>query len=558
MTRFSISTWLGALILAIFLPLFAFVVLLLGQLQASDNAKVEQRTVREAASIAQAIKPVIDSMLITVNLVSSMEELSQGDLEGFHRRSRFALRGSGNYIIVTDKNGQQLLNTRVDFGTELGLVADMDGIENAMASSMPYVSNVLLGRTGGKWAFNVLKALPNFTTSEAHVVVTTKNTEDLAPVIDRLVLAPGWTAAVVDDHGRIVVASSERGLNTGDALVLPMGLLPSDFSGTSRFRRFSDAEGNILGYAPIIGTQWATFVWGPADAAQASLLQSWQILIWGGLIFLLLSLAILYLFTRFLKKTVYNVAQMAERLGEGEIVSPIDSRISEIDRVAKALSNASFDRSQREETITFVMKELAHRTKNLIAVVISIVRQTAKRNADPQQMAKSITSRIMGLGASIDSLTAREWASVPLRELVESQLAHFGATGGNIKVKGPDIDLRPDAVQHMGMALHELATNAAKHGGLSTSAGRVEVSWTVETSDTGQQLRLQWLESGGPAVVEPEIKGFGAQILERHVAATFNGQASTEYLQTGLRWVLTAPLQQFEVPTKPGASRKPV
>ena len=547
MKRISIGTLLSLLILAIALPVALFVVILISQLQASERSALERRTLRDAVSIAQAVRPVIDQMTSTLRLVSGTAELKNGDMAGFHARTQAALDGVETYILVVDETGQQLLNTRVPYGTPLGKTSDAEGLEKALASGQRYVSNVFFGRTSSAWVFNVMTPLPAYPNSNARAVITTRNASELEPALDRLSLPDEWKAAIVDRAGNIILSSDEAILKPGERVPLPNGMMIADVAGETGTQEITDENANfdLIGFSTIGDTGWKTMVWGSIDKAQGSILQTWRMLILFGFVFALISGVALYLFSRTLTSAVDKITDMARRVGEGEIVSPATSRIVEFDSVAKALSDASFDRNEREETITTVMRELSHRTKNLISVVLSMVRQSARRAQDPKLMMETLVNRILGLGQSIDLLTARDWGSVPLRDLLKRQLASFGTVDGNVQLEGPRIDLRPEAVQHLGMGFHELATNAVKYGSLSVPTGRLLVAWDIVETDGVERIALTWTESNGPAVVAPTSNGFGTQILERVVPAALKGICTLDYASDGLVWSLNAPLDRL-------------
>ncbi len=560
MKRISIGTLLSLLILAIALPVALFIVILISQLQASERSALERRTLRDAVSIAQAVRPVIDQMTSTLRLVSATAELRNGDMPGFHARTQAALAGVETYIIVVDETGQQLLNTRVPYGTPLGKTSDLDGLERALASGNRYVSNVFFGHTSGAWVFNVMTPLPAYPNSAARAVITTRNAGELAPALDRLSLPDGWKAAIVDRAGNIILSSDEALLKPGEIVPLPNGTTVDDIAGETGTQQITDRNANydLVGFSTIGDTGWKTMVWGSIDEAQGSILQTWRMLIFFGLIFALISGLALYFFSRTLTKAVQNISDMAHRVGEGEIVSPATSRIVEFDSVAKALSDASFDRNEREETITTVMRELSHRTKNLISVVLSMVRQSARRAQDSKVMIDTLINRILGLGQSIDLLTARDWGSVPLRDLLARQLGSFGTVDGNVRLEGPRINLKPEAVQHLGMGFHELATNAVKYGGLSVPAGQLVVVWDIVETDGVERIELTWTESGGPSVVAPTTNGFGTQILDRVVPAALKGTCTLDYAPKGLVWTLNAPLDRLVLSTARDGNKPPV
>ncbi|MFI5010821.1 MAG: PAS domain S-box protein [Hyphomicrobiales bacterium] len=174
------------------------------------------------------------------------------------------------------------------------------------------------------------------------------------------------------------------------------------------------------------------------------------------------------------------------------------------------------DRRQSEERQRLMARELVHRVKNSFAVMQSIVRQTQRSTPDPEAFARAFSGRLAAMAASHDLLTDRNWEGAGLRDLVSSQLAPF-ATGPEkrVHVEGPDVMLDTSLAVPLGLALHELATNATKYGSLSKPGGSVKLFWTVSRSGGAEQLSLVWRESGGPRVVAPARRGFGTSLIER-------------------------------------------
>jgi two-component sensor histidine kinase len=135
-----------------------------------------------------------------------------------------------------------------------------------------------------------------------------------------------------------------------------------------------------------------------------------------------------------------------------------------------------------------------------------------------------------------------EWQGVEVADLVAAQLSHYkGLFGTNVVFAGPAARLTPAAAQGIGMALHELATNAGKYGALSDSAGRVEISWLVTTAKP-LMFEMRWIETGGPRVEPPTRKGFGQKVIGPMAEASVNGIADIEYQATGFVWTLVSPV----------------
>jgi PAS domain S-box-containing protein len=224
-----------------------------------------------------------------------------------------------------------------------------------------------------------------------------------------------------------------------------------------------------------------------------------------------------------------NVAPMYDDAGRLVGISSISRNIGE--------------RKARERHIEFLMRELAHRSKNLLAVVQAIAGQTARSSPNLQAFTRRFSERVAAMARSHDLLVARDWKGTPVKELVRAQLAPFADAGSaRISVKGPDIELRSEAVQSLTLALHELATNAAKYGALSVPEGRVAIAWKVSgTSDRDRRFNMRWHESNGPPVSEPDRKGFGHLVISDMVGRSLLGKVALDFAADGLAWSLDAP-----------------
>jgi PAS domain S-box-containing protein len=234
-------------------------------------------------------------------------------------------------------------------------------------------------------------------------------------------------------------------------------------------------------------------------------------------------------------------------------ISPIRSEEGEIVGVSKIARDIS-ERRMAEETRRLLMREVNHRSKNLLAVIEAIVRQTASRTP-ANRLVPRISARLQALSRGQDLLVKNEWRGIPFDELVWSQMPYLDVDSERrIVVDGPAIMLTPVAAQAVGMALHELASNAQEHGALSDTTGQVAVQWGLSGSLREPTLSLNWTESGGPFVLPAPQAGFGRTILERVTPTSLNGTAICEYSPDGMSWQLKAPAQANVV----GYSQAPV
>jgi PAS domain S-box-containing protein len=204
------------------------------------------------------------------------------------------------------------------------------------------------------------------------------------------------------------------------------------------------------------------------------------------------------------------------------------------------------ERKTAERRQKLLIDELNHRVKNTLATVQSLASQTARGAPTPAAFREGFEGRLIALSKAHDQLTMHHWESAELRDLLSGALAPYtGAAPDRIVLRGEDVVLRPRAVLTLAMAFHELTTNAAKYGALSVTGGRVEIRWQPLQGDGGglPSLKIEWIEQNGPAVVEPERRGFGTKLIEGSIAAELGGSARLAFDPAGLRCEIVIPLE---------------
>jgi two-component sensor histidine kinase/PAS domain-containing protein len=198
------------------------------------------------------------------------------------------------------------------------------------------------------------------------------------------------------------------------------------------------------------------------------------------------------------------------------------------------------ERKTNEHHLRLLLRELTHRSKNLLAVIHAIARQTAARTTTVDDFLDRFGARLYAISCSHDLLIADDWHGASLRMLVEQQLeAHAERFGERIAIEGEDIILKPEAVHNLGLALHELTTNAEKYGSLSEGLGEIRIQW--DFCEEAKELKLIWQETGGPEVSPPERSGFGRAMLERVVGKALAGDVTLSFPAKGVRCEIVIP-----------------
>jgi two-component sensor histidine kinase len=201
------------------------------------------------------------------------------------------------------------------------------------------------------------------------------------------------------------------------------------------------------------------------------------------------------------------------------------------------------ERKRAEAQQKTLINELNHRVKNTLATVQSLAAQTLNAAGMPRPVRQVFEARLLALSRVHNQLTRSHWQSADLEKILHDILAPYRDVGPErISLMGVPVRLAPQAALTLAMVLNELATNAANHGSLSTSDGRLSVAWSVGGNGAGPALRLDWQEIGGPPVRPPERRGFGSRLVKRGVTQALKGSADLSFEPTGVRCSMEIPL----------------
>ena len=199
-----------------------------------------------------------------------------------------------------------------------------------------------------------------------------------------------------------------------------------------------------------------------------------------------------------------------------------------------------------------LISEIQHRTKNLFAVVQSVVARSFAGKATVAEAQSAVMNRLASLGKTHLLLMDQEWQGAELAEIVQAEMNPFG---NRVLASGPSLVLSAKAAQNFSLALHELATNAAKYGSLSSTTGRVYITWTITETNGIPHLTFRWQERGGPPVVRPAQQGFGSAVLEQVMGEYFDDPPRIDFASGGLCYELSgslASVSDWEAPATTG------
>lgn len=531
--------YLVCLILVVVIPAFLFSIVVLKRTNEAQERIFESLLRTSTGAVNRAVEREISGMFSTLNVLSTSDSLEKGDYASLHGQATKALEGTDVYFLVIDQTMQQLLNTRVPYGTPLNTASERVSSGLALARNERMVSDLFFGRTAQQWVFNVYQPL-QLANGRRVLLTLTKNAESLRRAVNPDILSPGWNAAVLDTEGTVIVSTDEQQA-TGKPFFLRV--VPSLRLGVSTMRQGGVNYQVVTEFSSLAG--WRMIAWAKSSDVQAPAVSSFLWLVTGGVVFALLAAASAVGIARVLSRDVRLLAHDARRLGYGERVAPRPYAISELDTVSRALAEAADARVKSENEVRFLMREVAHRSKNQLTVIQAMLNQSAAGAENAGDFADAFRKRVAGLARSTDLMIANATQGVNLVELARNQLKPFTPDdAARVRIAGPAVLLDPQASQTLGMALHELSTNATKYGALANETGVVSLSWVV----SGEDLNLVWRESR--AVIDRQAiaesrKGFGSVVLERMLGMALDAKLDFLVHDDGIEWRVSIPLARL-------------
>ena len=199
------------------------------------------------------------------------------------------------------------------------------------------------------------------------------------------------------------------------------------------------------------------------------------------------------------------------------------------------------------EKLREIMRELEHRVKNMLSNVNALINRAAREADTDTEVFETLSKRVRGLANTHALLTAESWSSAMLKSIFSSETVDvYGAD--RVALSGPDMWITSDATLSLAMAIHELATNAAKYGAFSVAEGRVDISWSRIFDAQGDRLRIEWVETGGPEISPPSRSGFGSQLVKSTLEGSLSGQVDYDWEPNGLRVVINLEFGEVTVP----------
>ncbi|MEY9167658.1 two-component sensor histidine kinase [Sinorhizobium fredii] len=531
--RRPFSFYLLSLLFIAIVPSFIFSFVIVKRSVDAQEQVVISLLKASTGSITRIVEREVEGMMTTLKVLSTSGAVDLRNMRGFYDRASSALSGTHSNLIVADSAQNMQMSTGVPFGTLLGRASDPE-IDLALESSGTLVSGVFFANTSKSWVFNVYLPI-NGPDGQRYLLGLTQDAARMAKAVNRDTLSPGWNAALVDGRGK-VIASSDPSARSGEAFFLDE--LPQISIGVSDVNEHGVDYRVVSEFSLITG--WRIVAWAPREIVDAPILWSFLWLSLGGIIFASIAIAGSLIIARLLTQGVKLLALDARRLGGGEMIEPRRYVITEVEAVSAALARAAAARTRAEAEIRLLMREVAHRSKNQLTVIQSMLAQSAASSEDTSEFVDAFRKRLAGLARSTDLMIANAAMGVDFRELAEDQLQPFAPDDPDrIVLDGPSLRLDTQMAQTLGMVLHELATNAIKHGALANATGAIKLEWSVSPGT----ITIRWRETGADLVelAQAPRRGFGSVVIERMLGMALRAELDRTMHADGIEWHIRIP-----------------
>jgi two-component sensor histidine kinase len=550
MPALPLSSFLAVLTLAVLLPLLGFGVFSVREREQAARADEHERMRVLALDLANAVDRELAGQIAIAQMLSAARSLLSGDILSFwHHAEDAGSRANGHFILI-GADYQQLVNTHLEFGAPLPSTNNPAIVDAVLESGQPLVSNLITVAASHEPSLYTVRVPVVVDGVARYVLSYVPRRGAMLDVLHESYRPPGWRAAIIDANGLILARSTRHDEFYGRPVSPEVW---ERMTGEHGILSTVDLEGNasLTAFQRSRHSGWTAFVWVPEAVLREPAITGRRVLLYWATVALLVSLFAAWLSGRMIGTAAQRLVAASADLAAGRPVRYATSVIREVNLVGLAIQQAAQTITTREaelqssrDRMRIVLRELSHRSLNLLTVIQLIARQSGRAARDVAGFMDSFTARITGLAQSHNLLLSEDWRSVSLADLVRSQIGAFICQNDpRLRIEGPALQLQPQAVQHLGMALHELSTNALKHGALSASTGRLDVTWRVEKNESGEdRLHLVWQERGGPSVEKHERCGFGLAVIETLAPSGVGGKAHLEWRLEGLVWHLDAPL----------------
>lgn len=541
MSRRSLSIRLH---LAIYGALIVLPLLAAGLLIAKfyvDQAR--QALVAQASQIVTDATSAVDQELerykLALQVLESANYLSEGKFEPFYLRAQALSESIPNSTIALRKayDGDTVFLTNQPYGEPVAKMAD-PALRKADRLAVEHRSAVitdLVPGTGGSAV--VTLEVPVIVNGNVDYLLTLAiSPSGILDIITSHVRTSGWLIGVVDNNDKIIARSSDHERFIGQPA-------------SDEFTRATQGKSGIftaksLDGIPVMNvyqrselTGWRIVTGVPLSDLEAPVYRSMLVLAIVAGVGLLGSVILAFFYARLLSRPLRQLRGVAEAGDD----NAVPTGIAELDGVTGTLMRAMVVLKDRDRARARTVRELNHRMKNMLAVIQAIANETRRHATSLEQFGKAFEGRLAALARSHEALGDPEWHGGDLEALIIQCCKPF-CDELSLDLQGPPVELPAKATVGMGMALHELATNAAKYGALSTPNGKVAVHWDIPDEGGLRILRLQWHERGGPPMPSARKEGFGSILLRSIIEGDLGGKLDVTLAREGLHCIICVPM----------------
>ncbi len=517
--------------------------------------EVHANALRSAQLAASEVEQIIDGVRAVATTIAAAPVLVSGDMESCNDFLAKVIETVPQVaaVTVTDARGNsRCRSNRLPTSLDLsGIPGFKTAVETKKFAVGRYVTGVV---SGGPRLPAILPILGKDDAVEGAVIAAV-NLAWLAQRIRERGLDVGDSVTIADHEGVLIAREPDPGRFVGTRIPEPFMTLVNAASPGALEVTSQDGTRRILGYVPTTMSPFGLYVSSGIASEEAfatierSTRRSLAFLAAGSAVTLLLAW---WFGHTYIAGKVMRVVRAAEtwRRGDMNARTGMDARDGEIETIAQAfdqlvdqLAVRERERDRADQQRELVLRELTHRVRNALATVQSVA-SLSFRNAQGPEAFRAFSSRLQALARSHELLTRKQWEPANIAEVVRDAIAPLrGDDDRRFSVGGPPVALSPAVTVTISMMLHELCTNAVKYGALSNDTGRVSISWTVDARRDELDLRLQWLEYGGPPVATPTRTGFGSRLLPA-LAQELGGDVQTSYLSEGVSCTVRLRLPQ--------------
>jgi two-component sensor histidine kinase len=509
-----------------------------------QQANLTRAAIDIARSATEAIDQDLDRQKVMLQVLSSALVLQEGQFDALYDRAR-SLAGDRNdaFIGLHDAHGNQIFITALPFGSDLLPLDDrilLAAERKAAESRSAEITDLFYLRdTGAHYVAVVQPVLARGTPHFLNVLISPNR---IRSILNSHAKGTGWLMGVVDANDVIVARTWEHDRFAGQkAAPLFVQHTSSGIFGTFSATTLDDVPvTNIWFRSP--DSNWRVAVAIPTAELQAPVRRSFEALAAISALGILVSMLVALLYARFLARPVGALRSLALQVGEGREGEPLRTGVTELDDISETLADTSKSLKKRERSQQVLLNELNHRVKNTLATIQAMARQTLRRSASLDDFMDAFEGRLLAMAKSHDVLTASEWRGGDLRGIVLDACKPF-SDPSRVSAHGPDVFVDSRTVTALGMIFHELATNAAKYGALSSPRGRVIIRWTLDADG----VDLLWKERDGPPLKPTSKEGFGSILIVSLIERDLEGRAKLTLEEDGASFVAFIPKAHLTV-----------